>query len=205
MPTGKKQDELNIGSPAQKLKLNTSGNALHSFIHCKLLSDSSRNLIAQLGTYKFSTSIDPENIDDNLNNPDVFIYYDYPGLQLKYVFKGAGILARDSLQSNLVTYQKHIYLEEIIIEPANYKGALPYSLTSSSTPADVEKRFGKYNTFFGTPSSNTRMSFKYPEHGVYMLFDCFGDSYDHGSIVSLSLKDSIEEMRSYPTIYPEVK
>ncbi len=89
-----KEPELNIGTATQKIKLDLSGNGLKSYIKVKLLSDTSRNLISQLGKYKFSTSKDPANSEDNRYNPDVFIYYDYEGLELKYVFKEGGSIER---------------------------------------------------------------------------------------------------------------
>src|SRR3989344_1066375 len=133
-------DELNIGPAGKKFDLELSGNKLQSFINIKLLSDSSRNLISQLGAYKFSTSIDAENRGYNINNPDAIIYYEYEGITLKYIFKGAGHYIndktgyveqpnREQLQKTLDEF-KNAYLEEILIEPKQYKGNLPFTLKS---------------------------------------------------------------------------
>src|SRR6187402_1045025 len=127
-----KKAELNIGIPQQKNTLTISGDNLLSFINVKLLSDSSRNLINQLGEYKFSTSIDPENAEDSRYNPDVIIYYAYEGIELQYVGKGAGQINRKDLQVTLQDYSKYFYLDRIIIEPKLYKGDLPYGIKSNS-------------------------------------------------------------------------
>ncbi|MDP2387204.1 MAG: hypothetical protein Q8M29_12580 [Bacteroidota bacterium] len=190
-----KQSELNIGSASKKIELDLLGNNLRSFINIKLLSDSSRNLISQLGAYKFSTSIDPENQDDNRNNPDAIIYYEYEGITLKYIFKGAGHYIdhktgyveqpnREQLQKTLNEF-KNAYLEEILIEPRLYKGNLPFTLSSSSKPNDVIKVFGKQDSLFNSTSEKIR--YKYPEKGVSFVFD-----YD-STMSYISLSDTLRK------------
>ncbi len=102
-----KEPELNIGSTTQKFKLDVTGNGLKSYINVKLLSDTSRDLISQLGKYKFSTSKDPANSEDNKYNPDVFIYYDYEGLQLKYAFEEGGSIERKDLPAKIEEFKKY--------------------------------------------------------------------------------------------------
>ncbi len=59
--TTNEEKEINIGQPSSKIDLKVDGNSLFSYINTKLLGDTSRNLITQLGKYKFSTSKDPVN------------------------------------------------------------------------------------------------------------------------------------------------
>lgn len=199
-----KEAELDIGAPKQKFSLDISD--LRSYINTKLLTDSSRNLITQLGKYKFSTSIDAANALDNRYNPDVFIYYDYEGLQLKYVFKGAGLLKRNELQSNLEEYKKYIFLESIIIEPGVYKGPLPGKLSPYAKANDVEKALGKHNTHFDEGSTTKRINYTYPEHGLRFLFNFYlSDVMADSTILYITVSDSIQEMKRYPTIYTHIK
>lgn len=201
---GEKENELNIGSAGKKFELNTSD--LRSFINTKLLTDSSRNLILQLGKYKFSTSIDAANAFDNRYNPDVFIYYNYNGLQLKYVFKGAGLLKRSELQNNLEEYKKYIYLESIIVEPLIYKKTLPMNISPYAKANDVEKILGKHNTHFDEGSTTRKVNFTYPEHGMRFLFNLYkSDVLADSTINCITLFDSIQEMKRYPTIYTYIK
>lgn len=188
-----KQSELNIGIATKKIELDLSGNKLQSFINVKLLSDSSRNLISQLGAYKFSTSIDPEERDNNINNPDAIIYYEYEGITLKYIFKGAGHYidaktgyveqpTREQLQKTLDEF-KNAYLEEILIEPKLYKGNLPFTLNSTSKANDVIKVFGKQDSLYNSASEKIR--YKYPEKGVSFVFN-----YD-STITYITLCDTL--------------
>lgn len=202
--TGIKEAELNIGAPQQKFKMDLSD--LRSYINTKLLTDSSRNLIIQLGKYKFSTSIDAANAVENRYNPDVFIYYDYAGLQLKYVFKGAGLLKRSELQKNLEQYKQYIYLESIIVEPKVYKGSLPNKLSPYAKASDVEITFGKHNSHFDEGGTTRKINYTYPEHGLRFLFNFYlGDISPDSTIKYLTLSDSVTEMKRYPTIYPHIK
>jgi hypothetical protein len=193
------EKELSIGVASTTLKLLIEGNDLLKYINTKLLTDSSRNLIAQLGSYKFSTSIDAMNAEDSRYSPDVYMYYDYEGLQLRYVFKGAGMLQREELQNELENYSKHIYLEQMTIEPQVYKGSLPYGLSKHFGPLSVEKVIGKHNTFFGSGDPNSRISYTYPEKGLFIVFD---NSLSDNTIQYITLTDSVTEMKRYPTIYP---
>jgi hypothetical protein len=194
--------ELNIGVPQKNIELDISGNNLPSFINAKLLSDTSRNLIKQLGEYKFSTSIDPANSEDNRYNPDVHIFYEYEGIELKYVGKGAGLVKREELQSTIEEYSKSFYLDEIFIEPKSFKGSLPKGLTVNSTPEKVEKILGKHNPFFD--GSNTeKLSYRYPEHGLFIVFNSYpGSVSSDSSIAMITIMDPIKEMERYPTLYP---
>jgi len=190
-----KTAELTIGAVGKKFELDLSGNNLQSFINIELMSDSSRNLISQLGTYKFSTSIDLENQDDNRNNPDAVIYYEYEGITLKYVFKGAGMYIdslgyvgqpnREQLQKTMNEAVKGPILEEIIIEPKLYKGALPFTLNSASKANDVIKVFGKQDSLFN--SSSEKIRYKYPEKGVSFVF-----GYD-STITYIALSDMLKK------------
>lgn len=193
------EKELDIGVPVTKMKLATEGSDLIKYINTKLLTDSSRNLLSQLGSYKFSTSIDAANASDSRYNPDVFIYYDYEGLQLRYVFKGAGLLQRRELQNEIENYKKYIYLEQIIFEAGVYKGRLPYDLSQHFGPLSVEKVIGKHNTFFDGGDPNSRTTFTYPEKGLYITFT---NNLKDNTIQYITLTDSISEMKRYPTIYP---
>ncbi|MEO6306072.1 MAG: hypothetical protein ABIP51_23190 [Bacteroidia bacterium] len=198
--------EINIGAPKQVFKLNVSGANLQSFINAKLVSDTSRNLIAQLGKYKFSTSADPSNAGDNRYSPDAYIYYDYEGLQLKYIFEGGGSFQREQLQSKIEEFKKYVYLYEIYFEPKVYKGTLPYQLTSASTPCDVEKILGKHNPSFDGGSKTRKINYEYPEHGLYLLFNFYlSDVMVDSTINILTLRDSIKEMKRHPTFYPNIK
>ncbi|MBL7913164.1 MAG: hypothetical protein JNJ41_19025 [Bacteroidia bacterium] len=199
------EKEINIGEPTAKFKLNTEGNDLVSYINTKLLSDSSRNLISQLGRYKFSTSLDPLNAFDNRYNPDAFIYYDYQGLQLKYVFIGGGSFQRNELAAKMAEFKKYVFLDEITIEPKLYKGTLPKGLTCYSTSSEVEKILGKHNPHFDGGGSTSKVNFTYPELGLRFLFDQYAPAYptDDSTILFITISDSIKEMKSYPTIYPK--
>ncbi len=192
------EKELHIGVPATTLKLATEGSDLIKYINTRLLTDSSRNLLSQLGSYKFSTSIDASNAIDSRYNPDVFIYYDYEGLQLRYVFKGAGLLQRSELQYELENYKKSIYLEQIIFEAEAYKGRLPYDLSKHFGPLSVEKVIGKHNSFFDSGDPNSRTTFTYPEKGLFITFT---NNLSNNTIQYITLSDSISEMKRYPTIY----
>jgi hypothetical protein len=197
---------LNIGIPVQKIQLDLSGDQLVSYIHTKLLSDTSRNLIAQLGSYTFSTSVDPVNSYDNRYNPDVILYYEYPGLTLKYTGKGAGMTQRKELQSVLESYPNSFYLDEIILEPKLYKNTLPFKLTKNSGPYEVEQLLGKHNSFFDSGSTTVKLSYTYPEHGLFVRFNYYpGSLMPDSSILVISLKDPLTEMKRYPTLFPGTK
>lgn len=199
-----KEKELNIGDAVTAMRLPIEGNNLLKYLHTKLLTDTSRNLIKQLGSYRFSTSIDKANALDNRYNPDVYIYYDYEGLQLRYAFKGAGMLERHELQSNLETYKKYIYLDQLIIEPKVYKGSLPYDLSKHFGPLSVERVIGKHNSFFDSVSPTKKISYTYPEKGLFILFHHYpGSVIGDSTIQFITLTDSISEMQRYPTIYPK--
>lgn len=199
-----KEGELNIGTAGTAMRLPIEGNDLLKYINTKLLTDTSRNLIKQLGDYRFSTSIDAANALDSRYNPDVFIYYDYEGLQLRYVFKGAGMLQRHELQSNLENYRKYIYLDQLIIEPEVYKGSLPYDLSKHFGPLSVERVIGKHNSFFDSVSPSKKISYTYPEKGLFVLFHHYpGPVIGDSTIQFLTITDSISEMKRYPTIYPK--
>jgi hypothetical protein len=197
------EKEINIGEASSKFKVSTEGKDLISYINTKLLSDTSRNLISQLGHYKFSTSIDPANAVDNRYNPDAFIYYDYEGLQLKYVFIGGGSFQRNELPVKITEFKKYVYLDQIIIEPKLYKGTLPKGLKSYSKSSDVEKILGKHNTHFDGGASTTKVNFTYPELGMRFLFNQYAPAYptDDSTMLYITLSDSIKEMKRYPTIY----
>ncbi len=199
------EKEINIGQPSSKIDLKVDGNSLFSYINTKLLSDTSRNLITQLGKYKFSTSKDPENSEDNRYNPDVFIYYDYEGLQLKYVFKEGGTIDRKDLPSKIEEFKKYVYLDEIIMEPKKYKGSLPKGLNAFSRSSDVENILGKHNTHFDGGGSTRKVNYTYPEYGLRFLFNLYAPAYptDDSTILFITISDSISEMKRYPTIYPK--
>lgn len=201
------EKEINIGEAVSKFTVSTEGKDLISYINTKLLTDSSRNLISQLGNYKFSTSIDPANALDNRYNPDAFIYYDYEGLQLKYVFIGGGSFQRNELAAKIAEFKKYVYLDQIIIEPRLYKGTLPKGLNSNSKSSDIEKILGKHNTHFDGGSSTRKVNYTYPEHGLRFVFDQYVPAYttDDSTMLFITLSDSIKEMKSYPTIYPKYK
>jgi hypothetical protein len=191
------EKELDIGRPSSNISLALGGNDLVTYVNTKLLTDSSRNLIKQLGPYKFSTSIDAVNAEDSRNSPDVYFYYDYEGLQLRYVFKGAGILRRDELQNEIENYKNYIYLEQMTIEPGVYKRSLPYDLSHHFGPLSVEKVIGKHNVFFENSDPNRR-TFTYPEKGLFIVFN---NALSDSSIRFITLSDSVTEMKRYPTIY----
>jgi len=203
--TFKEPAELNIGKATQKFKLDISGNGLRSYLKVKLLSDTSRNLIEQLGKYKFSTSKDPSHSEDNRYNPDAYIYYDYEGLQLKYVFKEGGSIERKDLQAKIEEFKKYVYLDRITFEPKKYKGSMPKNLFNYATIIDVERELGQHNTFFDVGSGTRKVSYEYPHHGMYFLFNLYSPAYagDDSTILYLSLTDSVEEMKRYPTLYPK--
>ncbi len=201
-----KYEELKIGAPTQIINLNVQGSNLPSFINTKLLSDTSRNLLIQLGEYKFSTSIDSENSYDNRYNPDVNIFYTYEGLELKYTGKGAGLVQREALQATLEDFPQSFYLEEIYIEPQKYKGTLPKGITAKSTPSEIEKLLGKHNTFFDSGGNTERVRFKYPEYGLSVLFNHYpGSVSSDSSIYMITIVDPVKEMKRYPTLYPNIK
>jgi len=194
------EKELNIGQSAVKMKLSLEGNDLMNYLNTKLLTDSSRNLISQLGNYKFSTSIDAKNAEDYRYSPNVYIFYDFDGLQLRYIFSGAGMVQRAELQNEIENYKKYVYLDQITIEPEVYKRSLPYDLSYHFGPLSVEKVIGKHNTFFDSGDHNSRTTFTYPEKG---LFIAFANNLSDSCIQYITLSDSVCEMKRYPTIFPK--
>ncbi|HEY1038364.1 MAG TPA: hypothetical protein VGF30_03120 [Bacteroidia bacterium] len=187
--------ELDIGKATASFKLSLDGKDFASFINLKLQSDSSRNLITQLGPYKFSTSIDPENREDYINTPDALIYYEYEGLTLKYNFKGAGKYIdssgyvnqpnRTQLQKTMDEVKMGPCLEEITFEPKKFKGNMPLNLTGSSKMNDVIKILGNEDSMYYSPSDKLR--FSYPDKGLSFLF-----AYD-STITFITLSDTLKK------------
>lgn len=193
--TGEVEPELSIGKATISFKFPLDGKDYPFFINVRLQNDSSRNLISQLGAYKFSTSIDPENREDYINTPDALIYYEYEGLTLKYNFKGAGKYIdsngyvgqpdRKQLQKTMDEVKMGPYLEEITFEPKKFKGNLPLNLTRSSKMIDVIKILGNEDSMYYNPSDKLR--FSYPDKGLSFLF-----AYD-STITFITLTDTLKK------------
>ncbi|MBK6834472.1 MAG: hypothetical protein IPG89_09435 [Bacteroidetes bacterium] len=182
---------LNIGEPSKAFAVNIDGDNLYSLIGLPLASDSMKNVIKQLGDFKFTTSM-----DEYYPYPTTAAYLNYEFGSMYICVRGAGMnIERSELQKTYDEYTSSFKTESIVIYPEDYKKPLPYNLKYTDTPSMVEKKVGLHDNFFHTPRE-TDYKFFYPNKGLEIKFYC---GLSDTTITQITLTDSITEMQRFPT------
>ena len=196
-----KKKTFDIGPPNKTFDLDISGDHLYDCINLSITSDSCKNLIRQLGEYKFSTSRDEYF---PYATTGMLLYYEFEGVRLVFDGPDAGSNDPEKIKDLIKTYPNGFRIQEIDIEPALFKGALPKTITQNDSPWIVEKKLGKYNTHFGSNIDRSeKVSFTYPNHGLVVKFNFYPEEFNADSSIHLVvITDSITEMKRWPTIFP---
>jgi hypothetical protein len=193
-------NEPDLGAPSKQFEVNIQGDRLYQLINLPITNDTIKNLLVQLGKHSYSTSRDEY---DPYATTAMTLYYEFEGITLVFNGPDAGTNEKTKVTELIKQYPHDFILEQIDIEPAKYKGALPKNILATDKAFEIEKKLGKHNEHFQSNlDPSQRVQYIYPHHGLDIQFNFHpgGVSLD-SNMYLMVIKDSLKEKARFPTIY----